>query len=249
MSDIKQFLRFGISGYIVILYTFLFIIALIDFKKIYLTKDILGISVSGFIVAAPLGYLMHQIDVYVFNQFKEKRWNGWGKERKSIKVLKEYIKTYSIFKNIKPQISLEIIKCLSDDNSKFNYSYFEKEISNRYSYYYSRVEASIFSPIFSVLIFIIIYYIISLNSKDFFVEINFSNDSVFSSRIPFIIFILIVIFVISILNFGYCRTILDEIDDMEYVFIRKNEDIIKKEFEDKYRDSKIVWLWNPKNRR
>lgn len=228
MSEIKKFLRFEISGYIVILYTFLFIIAFFDFNKINLniTEDILGLSVSGFIVAAPLGYLMHQIDVYILNPFKEKR---WGKERKAIKLLKEYIKDNPKFKGIKPQIALEIIKCLSNEENKFNYKYFEKEISNRYSYYYSRVEAGIFSPVFGFLIFLIITGVIYFNFKYPIVTINFDDRS-FLLRELFIICSFILIFIISILNLMYCKTLLEEIDDMEYVFVEKYKEKIEKEF-------------------
>jgi hypothetical protein len=171
MSELKKFLRFEISGYLVILYVILYIVAFLDLRKlnINLVEHILALSISGFIVAAPIGYLMHQIDITLLNPFKDNRLGG---ERKAIKLLKEYIKDYHIFKGIKPQMSLEIIKCLSDEKIKFNYTYFEKEISNRYSYYYSRIEAGLFSPIFGFFIFLIIDGVIYFNFGNPIFEFN-----------------------------------------------------------------------------
>lgn len=230
MSEIKKFLRFEISGYIVILYVVLYSIAFLDMNKINITlaEDILSLSVSGFIIAAPIGYLMHQIDISLFSPFKEER---LGKKRKAILLLKDYIKDYHIFRTIKPQMSLEIIKCLSDEKIKFNYSYFEKEISNRYSYYYSRIEAGIFSPIFGFLIFIIIVGFLYFNFGNPIIDINL-KESAFLLRILFIIYILLAIFIISFLIYNYCKNLLEEIDELEYLFIQKNKYRILNEFED-----------------
>lgn len=85
MSELKQFLRFEISGFIVILYAFLFIIISFDLKKVINVFDnnILDYSIISLVVAAPLGYIMHQIDVVIFNPFKDevKVW-VWGEKVK-----------------------------------------------------------------------------------------------------------------------------------------------------------------------
>jgi hypothetical protein len=224
MSDIKKFLRFEISGYVAILYVILYCIAFFDFTKITidLPQNILNLSVSGFIIAAPIGFLMHQLDISFFSPFKKKR---MGKDRNAICLLETYTKDCPCFKDIKPQVSLEIIKCLLDKENIFNYSYFEKEISNRYSYYYSRLEAGAFAPFFGFIIFIIISGFLWFYLGNPF----FSIDPIPWLRILFILFILAIVVLISVYISIYCRTLLEEIDGLECLF----KDLISKEFGEK----------------
>lgn len=238
MSELKQFLRFEISGYIVILYVFLFIMTFFDLNKIknVFDKDILGLSISSFVVAAPLGYIMHQIDISINSPFKEKT---CGVKRNAIEELKKCTKDNPIFTNIKtPQMPLEIFKCLLySDEKKGNFNYFKNEISNRYSYYYSRMEAGIFSPIFGFIIFLIIagvYYfnsgnypfIIGVLSNPPFIEINLENKF----KLLYIIFtvaLAVSVIMVSMTIYGYCKNIIKEIDELECFLVHNyNERII-----------------------
>jgi len=84
MSDIRQFLRYEIPGYILIIYTFLLILPFIKPSVIKeILPDLLRISISGFIIAIPIGWLIYQI----FSGFVIKM----HYTKNSVKLIKERI--------------------------------------------------------------------------------------------------------------------------------------------------------------
>jgi hypothetical protein len=84
MSDIRQFLRYEIPGYLLFIYTFLLILPLLNPSVIKsLLPELLKISISGFIIAIPIGWLLYQIfSDYVIEKHYSK---------KSVKLIKKWI--------------------------------------------------------------------------------------------------------------------------------------------------------------
>ena len=202
MLDLKRFLRFEISGYVAILYSLVFCAVFMDIQalcdlKLLTNARIIDYSVTGFILAAPLGFLMHQIDISIFSPFKKHRL-FYNKERKVIKRIHDNIE--------KQRYEYEDDKCqayLEEALGNKGAEHIDNEISNRYSYYYARVEAGLFSPLFGFVLFLFYYSLINSICPECILK--FSILSVVAT---------ILIIIISIAVLSYIPTLFREIDDL-----------------------------------
>jgi hypothetical protein len=212
MPELKKFLRFEISGYVALLYAFLFCLALSDMKKIGALVSledikIIDYAVTGFILAGPIGFIMHQMDITIFSPFRKCRF--FLNCRKVISVIEQRIGSSKInYDDNKFQAVLEF--ALSKEVNK----HLVKEISNRYSYYYARMEAGLFSPILGFIIYLI--------TNQYFQNIN--NANLFFSRA-----IIFGIIIISFIILGYCPTILRELNDLECLALEQGLKDLKDE--------------------
>lgn len=211
MVDLKKFLRFEVSGSVAILYGFLFCISIFDLHKL-IEIDILyhatlaDYSLLIIALSATLGFLMHEIDIFIFNPFKE---NRICVRRTVIEAIRNRLKMRgqeSDYEDKKYQTYLEIKLSAQPE-------YIQKEISNRYSYYYARIEAGLFAPIFGLLLCIFVGIIISYIYCGSIVNPNWWLF------IPTII----IIPIISTCILLYVPTLLKELNDLEHYVIKSHE--------------------------
>lgn len=209
MSDMKKFLRFEISGYVALLYGFIFCFAFSDLTQLVdcfssqTGANILNYSITGFILAGPIGFIMHQIDISIFCPFKECRWY-----MKSCRLVVPYIKSklnseQSLLLNDKKYQPIMELALSHNENR-----HIDEEISNRYSYYYARMEAGLFSPVFGALFYCLFtQYYFHVYGKSI---VKFSMLSLVTT---------LGVVIISICILSYCKTIFDELNDLERIAI------------------------------
>ncbi|WP_459899923.1 hypothetical protein [Desulfobaculum senezii] len=212
----KQFLRFQISGLTSLLWFLLFFYPYVDLADsgISTSKGVIAFCLSFVTLALPLGTIVHQISITLFSPFRKNRF--FILKRKALCEINDFKPFRMQDAHKLKQYKLALIKgtkvChkISNKEVSLDTSAISKEISNRYSYYYLRVDNGIVAPSIG---FIIFFY---------FKSISLAHDCTFL-REPagdYLCSILFVVFLYVILMMWHVPTILSEIDDLERTMIR-----------------------------
>jgi hypothetical protein len=155
--DIKQFFRFVVSGYVCLLYYFAILFAFSNAlhrlrETMALTfPDLFTIVLSSLVLSVPLGFLIHELDISIYSPYRLSR---FGCERDSMKMISAVVRkaTNNVVRSECLQALLEFAKFSGEDSKDVN-AHLDKELSNRYSYYYARMEAAVYAPVFAVVLF------------------------------------------------------------------------------------------------
>lgn len=154
--DIKQFFRFVVSGYVCLLYYFAILFAFSNAlhrlgEAMSLTfLDLFTISMGSLVLSVPLGFLIHELDISLYSPYRLSR---FGRERSSMRIIGDLVKEKGASVGSEYfQALLEFVK-YSVEHSKDVNAHLDKEVSNRYSYYYGRMEAAIYAPVLALVLF------------------------------------------------------------------------------------------------
>jgi uncharacterized membrane protein len=204
-SDVKQFFRFLVSGYVCLTYYFGFLLASSAALRAQMTSvsftssGLLGAAASSLVFSVSLGFFIHEIHISVQSPYREKR---FGHERKCFRVLRE-LNGASKATDQELQLLLEYAKYGQDERETPSDSHIEKELSNRYSYYYGRMDAAVFAPILAFALFLASGYL-----GWFGAELSWADFAR-------VLAVITAILVISGLLVWHAMKLLDEIDSIE----------------------------------
>lgn len=219
----KQFLRFQISGLTCIVWLVLFLLPCIDITKILNdgeTKAIVAL-VGSVALGLPLGTVIHQISITLFSPFRKKRLGGLrtvlektsqiaislgiqntDAKNQSILVLKQGTKISNGSDKIKKEIDIEYIR---------------QEISNRYSYYYVRMDNGLIAPCLAYIVFLFTLLYLSLGKT----TILLSTPILPFWCIPFVAYIF------CFMMLWYIPELLKETDDLENIVLLDEELLLR----------------------
>lgn len=156
-----RFLRFDVSGASALLWMLLFLSPLLNIdamSQVDATK-LLAVIFGSITVSIPLGNYVHQFSDTIFNPFA--RWRLFFWQRAVITYIEGELGPTSRFNDMLFQAVLVFCKAY-DRTSKstkgalsrgqeasvnFKVEIIREEISNRYSYYYARIENGVVAPI------------------------------------------------------------------------------------------------------
>lgn len=237
MSDIRQFLRYEIPGYILFIYTFLLILPFINPSKIAsLLPELLRISISGFIIAIPIGWLLYQI----FNEHFIKMHYS----KKSVKLIKEWSnEKYLSLSNCCCGELLNVGLYSSNNDVKNNEISFDSQLATEtlrgyWTNYEARWIVAIPIPVISLLLACIILLtmcIFEVNPSIFLCELDNSLKSGF---------IFSIILIISYLINEPTDRIIDEINSLEWLFVLLREKQIKGTMDKIYKEKNQFKIHN-----
>lgn len=209
----KQFLRFQISGLTAVFWAALFTIPYVDWQALKdASEDLLTfIGVVAIALALPLGTIVHQISITVLSPFR--RWRFFNK-RKVLDDLELFAKEQEfVASDQKNQFALVYAQAWRGNECQkewpnFDLEYIRAEISNRYSYYYVRIDNGLLSPLLGLGISRIVV----------------SIDSSVIAKTPVCQSMLFLISASAILTallmVWYVPALLREVDDIERLLIR-----------------------------
>lgn len=231
-SDTKQFFRILVSGYVCLLY----------FGGILLTysslpqemssqphdlptlSSFIGIALSSFVLSIPIGFLIHESDVFVYRELY--RWiyrRVWRHDYTWIDVMRKYlVRTRKARsrpkKDSKRTLGRENCEAFlesaryQDTKSWQADAHLVKEVSNRWSYFYARLEAGIYAPAFAAVLAWITMRLFRLPPV-------FTTNRIVAGAIA--------ITFISVLLVGYCPRLMKEIDAIETLIVLRRRDRIR----------------------
>lgn len=212
----KQFLRFQISGLTSLLWFLLFFYPYVDLADsgMSTSKGVIAFCLSFVTLALPLGTIVHQISITLFSPFRKTRFLFF--KRKSLYEIDDF-KPFKMQDEHKlKQYKLAIIKGtnvshkIGNKEVSLDIGSIAKGISNRYSYYYVRVDNGIVAPSMGFIIFFYFKSMSLAHGCKFLREP--AGDYICSMSFAVLIYV--------ILMMWYVPTILCEIDDLERTMIR-----------------------------
>jgi hypothetical protein len=224
LIDIRRLLRFEISGYVGLLYSLLFIACLFEVPSIDIgIYQIVAAAAAGLVIALPIGFVIHQLDITIFCPFRASR--IFGKRRAFLRLKHWKDELGAVVSDSKLQSIIVHAKTTPQAKCYDHYKYIQNEIDKRYSYYYSRWETGSFSPFLGMIISFIIWAIYYATTGESLIDIS---GRYFVTRLLAFGFIIIGIIIISLIIILYCRDLFREIDDLELSVVVDNEDYVKK---------------------
>jgi hypothetical protein len=224
--DIKQFFRFVVSGYVCLLYYFGLLAGFSNLSDNLNAGSLASFSTVAFgslALSVPIGFLIHELDISI----RDRTSNAKGHMARVVRS--------HIYHELASRGSLVVLRALLNeprsghtagdpslaaflefakykDQEQLD-AHIEKELSNRYSYVYSRVEAAVYAPalavIFSALTGIILWG-----------RLRFGDP---------IAGVLIVVCIgcVSVSLLTYIPTLRKEIDAIETLMVLNNREIIE----------------------
>jgi hypothetical protein len=150
----KQFLRFQISGLTCIFWTLLFFLPYIDWSKLSAVKaeKIIIALVGSVALALPLGTIIHQVSISLLSPFRKIRFLNRRRVLDDLSGLNNSLSSINTDPENKNLLvfsqGMKISWSQSNDIRKeLDVEYIRQEISNRYSYYYVRIDNGLMAPI------------------------------------------------------------------------------------------------------
>jgi len=204
--DIKQFFRFLVSGYVCITYFFAFLIASSSLQRfvdaLSLSNQLSVLAASTVAVSVPIGFLLHEIDVSIFGLFRR------GVNSESVKALRDVGKAKISSSKYQHRAAFLEYSKFTDETARD--VHLNKEVSNRYSYLYARMEAGFYAPIAACFLF---YASVML---------GLSNDI----PAPIHCYVLGAIAIVSLALLAYCPFLVQEIGAIETLMVVASKDPI-----------------------
>ncbi|WP_291302581.1 hypothetical protein [Desulfovibrio sp. MES5] len=200
----KQFLRFQIVGMTFFFWMALFLIPY--FNNVSLTQengkgfDTFFALLTSVGLSSPIGILLHQISISIASPFRKKR----------LFLFKREVTFKDNFSNAKYVLSKSLPMKAVDD---YKIEYIVDEITNRYSYYYVRIDNGFFAPLFGYILSNCTLYLAEKSNWSFL-----KPDPIFS--VCWIILFAVLIFISA--GF-YIPTLFKEINELEIFLYEKYE--------------------------
>ena len=211
----KQFLRFQISGLTCMFWVILFLLPYLDVGKLIEIGE--GKAITALIglvtLALPLGTIIHQISITVFSPFRDRRFCNRRSVLNDLKQLATSLEVTN--KDRKNQCLLVLHQGIriswkdSDVEKDLDVEYLREEVSNRYSYYYVRIDNGLLAPVFAVLIFCLLKHYLQSSHKELFLL----DPTLAIWVIP------VAATVICLLVLLYIPALLKEVDDLERLLL------------------------------
>lgn len=239
--DIKQFFRFVVSGYIFILYYLVILLLLSDalskLSSSSMVHDVFSfvstLFAAGLALTVPIGFLIHEIDVSILNAWWRIRRILSDRERLPLQTIRtffreterrdverQYLQALLEFakysdKGMKPWDGIVISEKHKDsDHVNARNAHLDKEISNRYSYFYARIEAGGYAQVFAWVLFV---------ATVKWAKIDYVALTLFEQAI----LVTLVVAFFAALSV-YCLRLMHEIDALEtLIVLDRREDILR----------------------
>lgn len=194
------------------MWTVVYMVPITDFGKL-LNVDSIKLIAGAASVAAlslPIGFLIHQTSVTIFNPFYKKRFLGVLKDRAVYEISTSELRISGVQIKSSNAAYLSLLS-RSLQSKDLDVEYLREELSNRYSYYYARMEIGIIVPL---ILWPLSYLIYMLAEK--------YSDGIFNTtlrNIEYSNLIFISLFMSTALLL-YVPKILSEIDEIEVFLLR-----------------------------
>jgi hypothetical protein len=156
-SDVKQFFRIIVSGYVCLLYYAAMLLTYskfplrVDFGSPSTFSNLISIAVSGLALSVPIGFLIHESDVFlyrgVYRPIVRARAHAW------IGALLRFFQVNRGAGEAPTAEQEAFLESVRYSNPSEADAHLDKEVSNRWSYFYARLEAGIYAPLFALLLF------------------------------------------------------------------------------------------------
>lgn len=220
----KQFLRFQISGLTCILWTILFLLPYINwstFSTVNFEKLVVAL-VGSFAVALPLGTVIHQISISLLSPFRKERFFIKILVIDELKILKDKMTSFNNsdekYQSILVFYQGINVKWTTKENMEktLDVEHIRNEISNRYSYYYVRIDNGIIAPVIGFFLFLLINFCADKAN----VGITLQNPIIPSIIMPLIALIFCYLIV------KYVPELLKDIDDIERLLLKFEDNIV-----------------------
>ena len=194
-----------------------------------------ALFVAGLALAVPIGFVIHEIDVLLLNGFWKLGRYRTGRERLPLETIRgfvppternsldrQYLQALLEFAKFskndvesKNEVEGRSGAQSNEDHEDTDYcaslnAHLDKEISNRYSYLYARIETGIYAPIIAWFVFVATVQSMNLDCA----PLNWFGWAV------------VITVALSALLFGYCPRLLKEIDALEILIVLDRRDEI-----------------------
>src|SRR6266851_3367843 len=154
-----RFLRFEIGGASALLWAFLFLGPYLNVAELLSIDAVkfLSFVFGSAVLSIPLGNYIHQVTDTLFNPFR--KWRLFFFRRAAVTDIQELLRTEKAGRDHTFQAVLVFCKAISREEklssvdpkkeiiTKFDAAVLREEISNRYSYYYARIENGVIAPV------------------------------------------------------------------------------------------------------
>jgi hypothetical protein len=211
----KQFLRFQISGLTCLLWVLLFLLPYIDFSKLLGVEGMkAAVALLGSVaLGLPLGTIIHQISISILSPFRKFRFFNKRKILDDLRQRAELLKIINRDTKNQALLVLQQATRLSweegDLKKELNIDYVGEEISNRYSYYYVRIDNGVIAPLFAL-----------IASKLLYNYLSFLKAPILLAKPIFCPYVMpFIALVICVLMTMYIPELLREVDDLERLIL------------------------------
>ncbi len=175
-------------------------------------NNLLTIAVSSLALAVPLGFLIHESDVFLYRRVYRSLRGDYAWTKVIRRCFRDGATTEAekVVGKEHYQALLEFVKYTDGPQAD---THLEEEVGNRWSYFYPSLEAGLFAPIFAVLLCLATAFLVGLQSEG----MTLPRASVGAAFIVFS----------SILLLGYCPRLMKETDAIETLRVLEKEQTIR----------------------
>jgi hypothetical protein len=170
-------------------------------------SSLLTIALSGLALSVPIGFVIHESDVLLYREVYRRFRDDYA----WMNVIRGYFRvrprTEKFIGKEHYQALLEFVKFTNQQQAN---THLEGEVSNRWSYFYARLEAGLYAPAFAVVLSWITIRLFRLPTV-------LSVNRLVAGAIAII--------VISVLLVGYCPRLMKEIDAIETLTVLQSREI------------------------
>jgi hypothetical protein len=213
-SELKQFFRILVSGYVCLLYywamllTYSEILQDMNFKSASTFGSLISIAVSGLALSVPLGFLIHESDVFLYRGVYRPAhvWISASLGGRSERQRKHTTKADDMNRFFTPEAEA-FLESVRFSNASEAEAHLAREVSNRWSYFYARLEAGIYAPVFALFLF-------EASVRLFKLTPHFTENRIIWGTLWFV--------TMAILLVAYCPRLMKEISAIESLILNKD---------------------------